>query len=233
MGACCGDLFRMLLEKYGQEFVTLIVAQKGKVIVKEEFANAKKEFDKVFGDAIKHVTTVVDSKTSELTKVYETEKSKVSSGTIQDLEKITGKSLDDLSGFNTIKGDIDNLKKDSLGKMETEKATIEGAMTTAESDLITKIENDRPKLPLYEDCPVSIRDSLMKKGEKKFASEMAANKDKIVTDITGKFGPAQLQNSMGKFNPSKQLNSIVGGASSTFSKALGGNPLSGGLGSIF
>ena len=33
MGACCGDLFKILFDKYGQEFVTLIVCEDGKIVV--------------------------------------------------------------------------------------------------------------------------------------------------------------------------------------------------------
>ena len=35
MGACCNDIFKLLFDKYGKEFVTLIVCEDGKVCVND------------------------------------------------------------------------------------------------------------------------------------------------------------------------------------------------------
>jgi len=71
MGNCCSDIFKLLFEKYGQEFVTLCVCEKGTIAVKDEFTKARAQLQTLFGDVTKHVNTIVSSNEGKLTKVFE------------------------------------------------------------------------------------------------------------------------------------------------------------------
>ena len=115
--------------------------------------------------------------------------------------------------------------------MDSEKTTVEGKMKSTEDSMITAIENKRPKLQLYEDLPDPVRKDVIKTAQKEFATQIADNRKTIISSITGQFGPTMIQNAFGKFDPTSQLNGIVGGAGSKFASALGaGNPLGGGGG---
>ena len=119
--------------------------------------------------------------------------------------------------------------------MDQEKVTIEGKMKSTETSMITTIDSKRPKIAEFDSLPGSIQKDLVVRGQKDFATEITANRQTIINSITGQFGPSMIQNTFGKFNPSNQLNNIVGGAGSKFVSALGGgNPLSGagGIGSF-
>ena len=41
MGACFTDLFKMLFDKYGKTFTTLVVCEDGKICVNNEFGKAR------------------------------------------------------------------------------------------------------------------------------------------------------------------------------------------------
>jgi hypothetical protein len=71
MGNCCTDFFKLLFEKYGQEFVTLCVCEKGAITVKDEFVKARAQLQTLFGDVTKHVNTIINSSEAKLTKFFE------------------------------------------------------------------------------------------------------------------------------------------------------------------
>ena len=113
--------------------------------------------------------------------------------------------------------------------MDSERTTIEAKMTKAEDDMITKLNNDKPKIAEYDDLPGSIQKDLMKTADKQLASEFKNNRQQIVSTITGSFGPSTMSNAFGSLNPQSKLDSIVSKSSGQFTKALGvGNPLGGG-----
>ena len=60
------------MDKYGKEFVTLMVCENGKIVVGEEFGKVRTEFNKTFTDATNQATTLVDTKTKELDGTYNT-----------------------------------------------------------------------------------------------------------------------------------------------------------------
>ena len=67
--------------------------------------------------------------------------------------------------------------------------------------------------------------------QKQFATQIADNRKTIISSITGQFGPTMIQNSFKAFDPTNQLNSLVGGAGSKFSSIFSSaNPLGGGGG---
>ena len=96
MGACCGDIFKELFDKYGQDFVKLCLCEDGKKTTHTEFGKARSELEKLFGSTTTHLNSIVDSKTSELNKIYEDAKNKVAAvpGALQGIEKAAGKPLD-------------------------------------------------------------------------------------------------------------------------------------------
>jgi hypothetical protein len=146
MGQCCLDFFKKLMNDYGETFVKLMVCEKGKGVVHEEFGKARTDFQKAFGDVTKHANTLVDSKTAELTKLYEDAKNKVAAvpGALQQLEKSQGQPLDDLSGYNSLKGQINTVRKDTLNKMDQERSNIENRMGKTEAQMIAEIDKERP-----------------------------------------------------------------------------------------
>ena len=95
--------------------------------------------------------------------------------------------------------------------------------------MITAIDNKRPKIQLYDDLPSAAQKDIIVRAQTEFATQIADNRKTIISSITGQFGPSMIQNAFGKFNPTNQLNGLVGGAASKFASALGGgNPLGGG-----
>lgn len=231
MGACCAALFKMFMDKYGQEFVTLMVCENGKIFVRKEFVKVKAEFQKVFGGATTHANTLIDSKTSELTKVYESEKAKVAAipGALQALEKSQGKPIDDISGFNSLKGEIATVRKDTLAQMQNESTTIEGQMKKAEDTMIADLTKKEPRIAEYDNLNQKEKDFLIKEADKQLKNQITSSNQGLASHITGQFGPSTIQNAFGKFSPQSKLDSIVGGAGGKFASALGGgNPLGGG-----
>lgn len=96
MGQCCaGNIFKELYEKYGETFVKLMVAEKGKDVIRDEFGKVKTQADTTFGGFTTQTTNIVDTKLNEVTKIYEDVKSKVNvGGVLQMVEKQQGKSID-------------------------------------------------------------------------------------------------------------------------------------------
>ncbi len=66
-----------------------MVAEKGKDVVRDEFGKVKEQAEGVFGTMTKDTNNIVDGKMGELTKVYESVKSKASMipGGLEMLEK--------------------------------------------------------------------------------------------------------------------------------------------------
>lgn len=63
MGACCaGNIFKELYEKYGETFVKLMVAEKGKDVVRDEMGKVKTQVEGVFGGMTKDTNNIVDGK---------------------------------------------------------------------------------------------------------------------------------------------------------------------------
>ena len=99
--------------------------------------------------------------------------------------------------------------------------------------MITKLNNDKPKIAEYDDLPAPIQKDLIKTADKQLATEFKNNRQQIVSTITGSFGPATMSKAFGAFNPQSKLDAIVGKASGQFTSALGvGNPLGGGAGGL-
>ena len=147
------------------------------------------------------------------------------------LEKTTGKTLEELTGFNSLKGELNTIRKDTLSKMDVEKQRVEAEMTKVEGDMLNSIAQKRPHLPLYEDLPQGIRNDVLTKAETEFATQINDNRTQIIDEIKKQFSGNTLQRNFGKFNPQSQVDGITGGASNKFSSALGGrNPLGGGGG---
>lgn len=176
MGACCaGNIFKELYEKYGETFVKLMVSEKGKDVVREEMGKVRGEAENVFGGFTKETNTLVDGKFGELTKTYESVKSKANMvpGALEMLEKSKGKPIDEISGFNSLKGEINNVKKNTLGKIDNERNTIITTMNKTQDDMVTKIEKDRPKIELYEELPDPLKKIVRDTAETEFAKQLS------------------------------------------------------------
>lgn len=152
MGAecCAGDIFKKLYDQHGDNFVKLMVAEKGKDIIRDEFGKTKTNVDSVFTGYSNQTNTLVDGKLGDLTKIYESTKQKVNiGGALEMLEKQQGKPIDEISGFNGMKGQLNGIRKDTLGKIDEQHNNIMTKMNSSQDDMVTKIEKDRPKIELY------------------------------------------------------------------------------------
>jgi len=140
-----------------------------------------------------------------------------------------------LTGFNSLKGELNTVRKDTLSKMDVEKQRVETEMTHVENTMLSDIAKKRPHLPLYEELPQGVKNDVLNKAETEFATQIQANRTQIIDDIKKQFSGNTLQRNFGQFNPQRQVDGITGGASSKFSAILsGGNPLGGGgIGSFF
>jgi hypothetical protein len=76
---CSGDVFKELQEKYGQTFVQVMVAEKSKEIVGDEFHKLNAKADETFQGFTDKTANIVDEKNKALSSIFEDLKSKVNS----------------------------------------------------------------------------------------------------------------------------------------------------------
>lgn len=149
------------------------------------------------------------------------------------LEKQQGRPLDEISGFNGMKNQLTNIRKDTLGKIDEQHNGIMTKLNATQDNMVTNIEKDRPKIELYEELPDPLKKVVRDTAETQFAKQIGDNKEQIVKTIAGQFGPDMLKQALGGINPENQLNGILNGAGGQFANSLGlGNlgGLAGGLG---
>jgi hypothetical protein len=128
---CSGDIFKELQEKYGNTFTKLMVAEKSKEVVNEEFGKLNSQSNETFQGFNNKTVGIIDEKTKALTNIFDDLKSKVSStlpGGIPALEKVKGQSINEFSGFNSIQNQITSVKVQAFSKIETEKANVMGEL---------------------------------------------------------------------------------------------------------
>jgi hypothetical protein len=117
---CSGDVFKELQEKYGQTFVKLMVAEKSKEVVNDEFGKLNSKSNETFQGFNDRTSNMVDEKTKALSGIFEDLKNKVNStvpGGIPALERLKGQSINDFSGFNSLQGQINSVKKQAFSKI--------------------------------------------------------------------------------------------------------------------
>lgn len=119
---------------------------------------------------------MIDGKLGEVTKLYEDTKSKVPSFALEALEKQQGKPLDEISGFNTVKAEVGKIRKDTLGRVDSERNALMQKVSNSQDDMVTKLEKDRPKIELYEELPDPVKKIVRDTAEKEFAHQLSENK---------------------------------------------------------
>lgn len=167
----------------------------------------------------------------ELTKTYESVKSKASMvpGALEMLEKQQGKPIDEISGFNSIKNEINNVKSNTLGKIDNERNTIITKMNKTQDDMVTNIEKERPKIEMYEELPDPVKKIVRDTAETQFAKQLSENKQQIIGMITSQFNIGNMKQIFSQIGPEKQLTNILGGAENKFLSSLG---VGGGFGNL-
>ncbi len=119
---CSGDVFKELQEKYGQTFAKVMVAEKSKEIVGDEFHKLNAKADETFLGFTDKTSNIVDEKNKALASIFEDLKNKVNNtlpGGIPALERLKGQSINDFSGFNSLQGQIASVKTQALNRIET------------------------------------------------------------------------------------------------------------------
>lgn len=175
---------------------------------------------------------MIDGKIGEVTKLYEDTKSKVPSFALEALEKQQGKPLDEISGFNTVKAEVGKIRKDTLGRVDSERNALMQKVSNSQDDMITKIEKDRPKIELYEELPDPVKKIVRDTAEKEFAHQLSENKQQIISMITSQFNLGNVQSLLSNLSPEKSLNGIVSGAGGKFLSNLTGGSGIPGIGNI-
>lgn len=156
-------------------------------------------------------------------------------GALDMLEKQQGKPIDEISGFNSLKNEINNVKKNTLGKIDNERNSIVTKMNKTQDDMVTKIEKERPKIEMYEELPDPVKKIVRDTAETEFAKQLSENKQQIIGMITSQFNVGNMKQIFSQIGPEKQLSNILGGAESKFLSSLGvgggfGNMIGGGSG---
>ena len=80
----------------------------------------------------------------------------------------------------------------------------------------SKLDEQRPKLPLYEDLSDKQKKMVFKEGEKVFDKQIKEHQDDMMKEMGGKLNP---DNYLGRFKgivPTSSLDGIVEGAKSKF-----------------
>lgn len=75
---------------------------------------------------------------------------------------------------------MESIKGEALQKIDGEKVKLEGAMDTKKTDMVERVEQERPKIPIYEQLPDNVKVFLLKEAETKFAKEIGENKSQII-----------------------------------------------------
>ena len=128
MGGCCAsNLFNQLYAEYGKTFIKLMTIEKGKDVISYQFGKVKTQAQTTFGGFINEANVMADGKIGEVTKIYEDIKNKLNvGGVLQMVQNQKGQSIDDLSGFNKIKGQINRIKAEATTKIGEQKNNVFG-----------------------------------------------------------------------------------------------------------
>lgn len=229
---CSGDVFKELQEKYGETFVKVMVAEKSKEVVGEEFQKLNAKADETFQGFTDKATNIVDEKNKALNTIFEDLKSKVNNtipGGIPALERLKGQSINDFSGFNSLQGQISSVKTQALNRIQEEKGVLQGQFTAKKTEMISQIDQQRPRIELYDELPDPVKTVVRNKAEEVFADQIGQNKNAIIDSIGKQFNLNNLEGLFQKISPEATLNGIVGSATSQISNALG---LGGGVGQL-
>ena len=70
MGNCCLSIFTMLLEKYGQEFITMCVLDKAVDFLKDMFVKVKAMLQTLLGELIKKIEAAINESEAKLMKLF-------------------------------------------------------------------------------------------------------------------------------------------------------------------
>lgn len=95
--------------------------------------------------------------------------------------------------------------------------------------MLSQIDQQRPRVELYDDLPDPLKTVVRHKAEEVFADQIDQNKGAIVDSIGKQFNLNNLEGLFQKISPEGTLNGIVGSAASQISSALG---LGGGVGQL-
>ena len=157
----CGSPFEDLYGQYGGEFAKVMIAEKSKDIVNEEFGKVTNQSNEIFGGFRNQTDTMVGQKRGELDNIFNDIKSKVDStvpGGVAGIERMKGQSVDEFSGYNQLTGQIDQVKTQSFERIDGEKNKLHGAMDQSKAGMLQQINNERPKIAVYDDLPEPVRD---------------------------------------------------------------------------
>ena len=80
------------------------------------------------------------------------------------VERIKGESIQEFSGYNKLQSSIDSVKDDTLNKLNGKRSQVMGELSSKKNGMLNKIENERPKVPIYEELPDIAKREILKKG---------------------------------------------------------------------
>nr|BAK01661.1 predicted protein [Hordeum vulgare subsp. vulgare] len=235
---CSGDIFKELQEKYGETFVKLMVAEKSKEVVHEEFGKLNSKSNETFQGFNDRTSNMVDEKSKALNNIFDDLKAKVNStlpGGIPAIERLKGQSINDFSGYNALQNQINSVKTQAFKKIEDEKGALQGELNNRKTAMISSIDQEKPKIQVYDDLPDPLKTVVRHKAEETFVDQISKNKGAIVESIGKQFNLNNLEGIFQKISPEGALNGIVGSATGQLSSALGlgggsiGGVISGGL----
>lgn len=79
-----------------------------------------------------------------------------------------------------MQGKITDIKTQTLGKIETERGNVMNEINVKKSGMISKIDQERPKLPVYEELPDPLKSVVRHEAENQFADQIDKNKGAII-----------------------------------------------------
>jgi hypothetical protein len=95
--------------------------------------------------------------------------------------------------------------------------------------MIAQIDQERPRIELYDSLPDPIKTVVRNKAEETFADQISQNKGAIIESIGKQFNLNNLEGIFQKITPEGALNGIVGSAAGQLGSALG---VGGGVGGL-
>ena len=96
-GLCGSDMFQQLKNKYGQEFVKLIIAEKAKDAITTRFGQVAIQLEGIFNDGKGVVSSMVSEKTNYITGLFNQLKAKVESsvpGGLRVVQQLKGQPIE-------------------------------------------------------------------------------------------------------------------------------------------
>ena len=76
-----------------------------------------------------------------------------------------------------MQGKIDTIQLQAFDKLDSEKEVVMQQMNTKKNEMVSRVDQERPKIEYYDSLPTGIQTIVRKQAETVLVNELANNKD--------------------------------------------------------